>query len=108
MLLWFRNILDACPVWEKLENQRGDGAVQNEDASDETECKAACIADSGCVGFDLDTRDSTCWLHLSVDNFDPPIPNDGINLYKLVERCPDGMWTSQLLYGGNKMLSVCL
>ena len=84
---------DDCPEWEKLENQQGDGAVEFTGAENEAECKTACLDDAGCVGFDLDTNTDpdSCWLHGDVDNFTPPKDKQGVNLYKLVARCPEGM-----------------
>ncbi|ELU00862.1 hypothetical protein CAPTEDRAFT_212221 [Capitella teleta] len=78
-----------CPVWDKKENMQGVGGISFADASTSAECKAACIADDNCAGFDLDVSGTpyTCWLHMSPDNFDPPKAKTGVNLYILVSRC---------------------
>lgn len=79
-----------CPVWDKKENMQGVGGISFADASTSAECKAACIADDNCAGYDLDVSSTpyTCWLHMSPDNFDPPKAKTGVNLYILVSRCP--------------------
>lgn len=84
-----------CPVWEKVEDTRADGATRSDDATNEAECQAECIGSLSCVGFDLDRRETqeVCWLHTDLDNIQPEaqIDEPGVDLYILQARCPEGL-----------------
>ena len=97
----FSHFIPACPKWDKVENSAGDNGAQVAGVSTESACKAACIANPACAGFDLDTTvtPNTCWLHTNVNNFTPPRSRTGVNLYKLTERCPSGTNT-RVCYSG--------
>ena len=110
MCISFLLSVTECPIWQRFDDRRGTDGQRDEDASTEAECKSSCIANANCVGFDHDTRPNPdqCWLHLSEDNIDSLVEDDGVNFYQLIQRCPDGEYLTSLNIIGSLKAIVSL
>lgn len=90
-----------CPEWDKVENTGGINGQEQAGVFGSAACKKKCLDNPQCAGFDLDTNANrnSCWLHLSPNNFaNPQTGRTGINLYKLIKRCPPGKLITALKY----------
>ena len=74
-------------TFQMFANTNADGATRDSASDTVDECKAKCLSQTDCVGFDF-TSSNQCWIHTNADNIAVDNRNTGRNGVDLYVRVP--------------------